>query len=239
MGPLLKEVYYRNAIEIGLKKHSLSYEVEKGFQVFYEGAQVGEYRVDVWIEKGKLLVELKVAPRVMPLHKAQAISYLKVTDADLALLVNYGEASLRIERLPNFLRDKQPTPLDPPPVPPDWIYPDVMEAIQRACYRVHGVLGTGFFHHIYRRAAMVEFERSGLSYEYRQEMPVIYEGYLFGNQDARLILVEGKVVVAAFALHTVADALKVRFRSYMRQLQMTCGMLVNFYGMKPEITVMT
>lgn len=47
-------------------------------------------------------------PAIEPVHKAQAISYLKVTDADLAIVVNYGDASLVDERLPNFLRDRHP-----------------------------------------------------------------------------------------------------------------------------------
>ena len=55
---------------------------------------MGLYYVDVWIEDGKILLELKVAPAIAPIHKAQAISYLKVTDADLAIVANYGVALL-------------------------------------------------------------------------------------------------------------------------------------------------
>jgi GxxExxY protein len=50
--------------------------------------------------EGKLLLELKVAPASLPIHKAQAISYLKVTDADLAILVNYGGNLLKTNDCP-------------------------------------------------------------------------------------------------------------------------------------------
>ena len=52
-----------------------------------------------------MLIELKVGPTIEPLHKAQAISYLKIPDADLALVVSYGGPSLQDERLPNSVRD--------------------------------------------------------------------------------------------------------------------------------------
>ena len=70
MGPLLKEEYYRDAIIIGLEKRGISCEPEKEFEVYYEGVRVGLYFVDVWIEGGKILLELKVTPEIRPVHKA-------------------------------------------------------------------------------------------------------------------------------------------------------------------------
>ncbi len=57
----------------------------------------------MWIDDGKIVLELKVVPEIEPIHKAQALSYLKVTDADLAVVANYGSSSLDDIRLPNFL----------------------------------------------------------------------------------------------------------------------------------------
>ena len=97
LGPLLKEEYYRDAIVLGLNKHGIACEPEKSFEVYYEDERVGLYYVDVWVEDGKILLELKVVPAIEPIHKAQAISYLKVTDADLAIVANYGGPSLESE----------------------------------------------------------------------------------------------------------------------------------------------
>ena len=102
LGPMLKEEYYQEAIVLGLKKRGITCELEKSFEVYYGGERVGLYYVDVWIEGGKILLETKVAPAIEPLFRAQAISYLKATDADLAIVVNYGGPSLEDERLPNF-----------------------------------------------------------------------------------------------------------------------------------------
>lgn len=163
--------------------------------------------MDVWIDGGKILLEIKVASAVEPIHKAQAISYLKVTDADLAIVVNYGGSSLEDERLPNFLRDRRPEFVWlAQPVGQGLLYPDLVNGIHRACYRVHFSLGPGFLHQVYRRATMIEMRRSGLNYDYIKKLPVEYEGHLLGYQDVRLIAVEGKVLLATFALHASDDS---------------------------------
>ncbi|MCJ7660454.1 MAG: GxxExxY protein, partial [Anaerolineales bacterium] len=66
LGPMLKEEYYRDAIVIGLEECGISCEPEKDFEVFYEGERVGLYYVDVWIEDGKIILELKVARSIEP-----------------------------------------------------------------------------------------------------------------------------------------------------------------------------
>jgi GxxExxY protein len=234
---MLKEDYYRDAIAIGVEKRGFRCETEKCFEVYYEGVRVGLYYVDVWIEGGKLLLEIKVAPAIEPIHKAQAISYLKVTDADLAFVVNFGGPSLEDERLPNFLRDKHPEFVwQPQPVAQGVLYPDLVNAIQRACHRVHFTLGPGFLHQVYRRATMIELRRNGVNYEYIKQLPVEYEGQFLGHQDARLILVEGKVLLATFALRRTDDVMAERLRSYLRRLGLRLGLLANFYDTSLAIT---
>ncbi|GAK60916.1 hypothetical protein U27_00814 [Candidatus Vecturithrix granuli] len=223
-----------------MKKRGIACEEEKGFEVAYEGERVGLYYVDVWVEQGKMLLELKVTPMLAPLHKAQAISYLKVTDADLALLVNYGKKSLEIERLPNFVRDMSQKDFiwHQPPVNPQWLYPELVNVIQHACHRVHFTLGTGFLHQIYRRAVMIEFRRQGLGYDYIKFLPVEYEGHILGQQPARLIVVDGKIAVAAFALQHIDDGLREEFKARVRRVGMPFGVMVNFYGTTPNIEMM-
>ena len=141
LGPMLKEEYYEDAIAIGLENHQIRFQRQEPFEVYYEGERVGLYYVDGWIENGKILIEIKVASSIEPVHKAQAISYLKVTDADLAIVVNYGGPSLQDERLPNFLRDKHSEFVwQPHPMTEGLLHPDLTHAIYRACHRVHWVL---------------------------------------------------------------------------------------------------
>ncbi len=183
LGPLLNEGFYENAIAIGLGKRGIHCETQKPFEVYYEGERVGLYYVDVWIENGKMLLELKVSPVIEPIHQAQAISYLKVTDADLAVVANFGGTSLEDERLPNFLRGRQPEfKWDCRTVLDTFLYPDLTSGILRVCHRVHFVLGPGFLHQIYRRATMIELRRSHLAFEYIKRLPVEYEGHVLGSK---------------------------------------------------------
>jgi GxxExxY protein len=237
LGPMLKEEYCRDAIVLGLEKQRVACDSEKVFEVYYEGERVGLYSVDVWIEGGKILLEIKVALAIEPIHKAQAISYLKVTDADLAIVVNFGGPSLEDVRLPNFLRDKQPEFVwQPQPVAEGLLHPDLVNVIQRACHRVHFTLGPGFLHQVYRRATMIELRLSGVSYDYIKQLPVEYQGQLLGYQDVRLILIEGKVLLATFALRRANDAMAQQLKAHLRRLDLRLGLLANFYGTRLAIT---
>ncbi len=237
LGPLLKEEFYENAIAIALGKRGIRCVTQKGFEVHYKGERVGLYYVDMWIEDGEILLELKVSSAIEPFHKAQAISYLKVTNADLAIVVNFGGASLEDERLPNFLRDKHPEfTWQAQPATDGLLYPDLTDAILCACHRVHFALGPGFFHQVYRRATMIELRRSNLAYEYIKRLPVEFEGQVLGQQDTRLILVEGKVLLATFALREMDAVMAEYLKAYMRRLGAPLGFLANFHDVRLMVT---
>ena len=181
--------------------------------------------------------EMVILTRTFDFLVGQALSYLKVTGAGLAIVANFGAASLQDERLPNFLQDNQPEfSWQPKPVDPRLLHPELVNAIQQASHRVHHVLGTGFLHQVYRRATMIELRRSGLSYEYIVRVPVEYHGHLLGHQQARLILVEGKVLLTTFALREVTDAMTERLKGHLRCLHLKLGLLANFHGTVPTIT---
>ena len=77
---------------------------------------------------------------------------------------------------------------------------------------------------------MIELRRSGSSYDYVKRLPVEYGGELLGYQDVRLIQVDGKVLLAVFALREADDAMVVQLKTYARRLGLELGLLANFYG---------
>jgi GxxExxY protein len=237
LGPMLPERFYQEAVAIGLEAKGIACETEKQFSVQYCGVEVGRYFVDVWVEAGKLLLELKVAPEILPIHRAQAISYLKVTDADLAIVVNFGSNLLEDERLPNRLRGK--TAVLPQTVPqPNAIipYPQLTTQLVQLLYKVHHILGPGFFHHVYRRAVMIELRQQEVGFEYVKKMPVYFHNSFLGNQESRLILVENCVLVAAVAVQGVDEAMKSQLRGRMRRQNVTLGILANFNSSRLDIS---
>ncbi|HFQ94056.1 MAG TPA: GxxExxY protein [Anaerolineae bacterium] len=229
LGPNLPESFYREAAAVGLEAAHIKCQTEKQFSVHYHGVEVGRYFVDIWVEGGKIILELKVVPRLLPVHKAQALSYLKVTNADLAFLVNFGQESLVDERLPNFLRDKKAVFAWQPQEPdPQLLYPELVNELLAILHRVHFELGPGFFHYVYRRAAMVELQEQSIGYEYIKETPVYYKNTHLGTEPTRLIFAENKILVAAVAVQTLTDAMKAQLKAKMKHHNVSLGLLANF-----------
>ncbi len=236
LGPNLPEHFYQAAIAIGLEERGIRCTAEKAFEIYYRDERVGLYMVDLWIEGGKIILELKVAPEILPVHKAQAISYLKVTDADLAIVVSYGAGSLLDERLPNFVRNQVvDSQWKRRPVAGNLLYPDLSNRLFEALHRVHFELGPGFLHQVYRRAAMIELHHQGIPYEYIKTVPVYYGRHHLGDQPARLIAVDGKILLAAIAVRDIDDALREQMKARLRLLDYRLGFLANFHGTTLQI----
>lgn len=89
--------------ELGLRK--IPYESEVPIAVEYKGLMIGEaYRADLLVGN-KVLVELKTVESLQPIHKAQLLTYLKLTNRRLGLLINFNVPVLKdgIRRVVNGL----------------------------------------------------------------------------------------------------------------------------------------
>jgi len=64
--------------------------------VCYEGEVVGEYFIDILVEK-KVIVELKAVKKLLDIHEIQVLNYLKGCQLEVGLLLNFSE-SLKIKR---------------------------------------------------------------------------------------------------------------------------------------------
>ncbi len=78
-----------------------------GVQLRYKGYRVGRFFVDIVAEE-KMVLELKVEDRLLPIDVAQVLTYLRVTGLKLGILVNFGKDSIEIQRIPNFV-NRQPS----------------------------------------------------------------------------------------------------------------------------------
>jgi GxxExxY protein len=97
LGPGYLESVYKNAMLVELKKHHLSYEVEKPISVFYEDVLVGEFKADIVVE-GVLILELKAVQSLHLAHEIQLVNYLTATGVDDGLLINFGSEELQFKR---------------------------------------------------------------------------------------------------------------------------------------------
>ena len=83
------EKVYENAMLIELERERVPVISQAPIKVTYEGKVVGEYFADMLVD-GKVIVEIKAGKYLAPEHEAQLLNYLKATEAEVGLLVNFG-----------------------------------------------------------------------------------------------------------------------------------------------------
>ena len=83
------EKAYEAALEILLVELGLTVERQKDIYVYYHGKVIGEYKADM-IVNGVVLLELKSVEKLIDAHDAQLLNYLKATEIEVGLLLNFG-----------------------------------------------------------------------------------------------------------------------------------------------------
>lgn len=84
------EKVYENALKIELMRMDLKIEQQKNITVLYETFEVGDYFADLIVED-LVIIELKAAESLCEEHEAQLINYLKATNLEVDLLLNFGK----------------------------------------------------------------------------------------------------------------------------------------------------
>ena len=107
LGPGLLESVYEVALAYELRKRGLSVEQQRPVAKRYEEVEfdVG-FRADLIVER-KVIVELKSVEREAPVHKKQTLTYIRLADMRLGLLINFGATRIKdgITRLVNGLEE--------------------------------------------------------------------------------------------------------------------------------------
>ena len=83
------EKVYERAMMIEFKKEEIDAVSQHPINVIYEGEIIGEYFADILVEK-KVIVEIKATRHLIEEFEAQLLNYLKATDVEVGLLLNFG-----------------------------------------------------------------------------------------------------------------------------------------------------
>ena len=100
LGNGFQEVIYQRALEIALDESGLKFARELSMPVYYKAKQIGERRVDFFVEE-KIMVEIKAIIQLENVHLAQAKNYLEAYNMQVGLLINFGTISLQFKRIEN------------------------------------------------------------------------------------------------------------------------------------------
>jgi GxxExxY protein len=98
LGSGFLEKVYEKALLIELNRRGLNTESQVPVKVFYKKEVVGEYIVDILVEK-KVIVELKTVEKFDRVHEAQLLNYLKASGIKVGLLINFKHPKVEVKRM--------------------------------------------------------------------------------------------------------------------------------------------
>jgi GxxExxY protein len=99
LGMGLKEINYKDAMEIDFIEKEINYQREKRFSINYKKQILRNPYLADFIVFDSIIIEVKSASTIIDSHLAQALSYLAVSKMKLALVINFGERSLAWKRI--------------------------------------------------------------------------------------------------------------------------------------------
>ncbi|UJP66110.1 GxxExxY protein [Mongoliitalea daihaiensis] len=100
LGPGFLEKVYENSLAYELKMSDLSVSQQQPINVYYEEQLVGIYNCDLLVDN-RILVEIKAIKELEKIHFAQVLNYLKASDLNLGLLINFGPEGIKVKRIVN------------------------------------------------------------------------------------------------------------------------------------------
>ena len=95
LGPGLLESTYEECLCYELSRYGLQVERHKTLPIEYKGIKIDNgYRLDIVVEN-KVVIELKSVETLLPIHSAQLLTYLKLSNIKYGLLINFNVKSLK------------------------------------------------------------------------------------------------------------------------------------------------
>jgi GxxExxY protein len=95
LGPGLLESAYELCMAHELTLRGIRFEKQKPLPVIYKGLKLeGGYRIDLFVE-GKIVVELKAIDRLAPIHDATLLTYLRLSECKIGLIINFNVQVLK------------------------------------------------------------------------------------------------------------------------------------------------
>jgi GxxExxY protein len=231
----LSEEGWQRALLVALAERGLSAYPQVEYELRYRGYRIGRFYVDILVE-GKLLLELKARQRLLPIDMAQVITYLRVADLQLGILVNFGGNSLEFQRIPCSAprRSGHDVVADSADVA-GLQHTKLTGELRGVLYEVHNELGPGFVHMHYRRATQLELRQRDIPYEVKKDLDIQFHGQTIEKRETRLLVVDRRVLLAPIAVGVISPPLRSRFRQYLKILDLPLGLIANFHAPSLEI----
>lgn len=100
LGPGFPESIYEEAMNRELIRRGINLERQKEVMVFFKNEPLGKFILDT-IVNGRVILEYKAVSEIARIHEQQALSYLKATGLELAIVINFGADRVQSSRVVN------------------------------------------------------------------------------------------------------------------------------------------
>ncbi len=240
-GRTYPEFIYERAMTKDLQRRGIACRRQPEYQIFYKEKLVGIQQLDLFAA-GEVVVELKVAPALTKLHKAQAISYLKVVGKQVGLLLNFGSPTPEFNRVYFSRHDAPSESISGVEADKDGLEallsPELTYQVIGGLYEVHSRLGPGFIHRIYANAVHHELSLRGLEPLPHRHYEVYYRGDVVGEIKFNHVQIDDRLMVFPVATQRLDDISINNLKEWMAAQQLPLAILANFYPDHLEYSVL-
>jgi len=237
LGTGYDEETYHNALILSLKKVGIPVRSKERRVLIHRDREIKKFELDL-IVFDKIILELKsIQCDFLQPNYVQIISYLKLWQKHLGLLVNFGLPKAKIKRIPFTEKEKS--------IIEDYSYiehlinhenREHLKNLRAAILSVHELHGLGFGENIYQGLIEAELDFRKVKYEIGKIIPVEYEGHVIRKFEMKLPLIEDKFVCLVTAIHDRIDFYDIaKLKTYMKALNIKIGLIVNFGKSSLEI----
>ncbi len=232
-GRIYPEHFYDRAIVRDLTKLEIRCVQQPEHRIVYKDKIVGKQILDILIA-GEVVVEDKVAASITRLHKAQLLSYLKVVNRQIGLLLNFGGSRPEYQRLYFAPREPKVTSAHVKRALEDSVVeklvePQMVYEIVGGLFEVHAALGPGFIHRIYANACYHELQLRRLPTKPQKAVQVFYCDEPLGELKFAHLRIADTIMVFPAAIRNIADLGLDNFREWLRAEQIPLGIVANFH----------
>jgi GxxExxY protein len=230
IGPGYDEPTYHQGLMVRFEREGLTFLSKPHFILHYRGIKIAELEPDYIIDD-KIILEIKaIQSDFLPKNYTQIISYLRITNKRLGILINLGLLKADFDRVPY---DERPLKIveDFEEISPVMKgHEDEVGRLRDGIANVAKELRLGYQAAIYQEAMKVELEFGKFTCDGHVKVPVYYQNILLKNYEIDYWLVNQKILLAVLAGSKEVSVYDiVRMRSYLKGLNLKVG-LIAFWG---------
>lgn len=230
VGPGYDEFTYHHGLQVRFIKDGLSFLSKPHFKLHYRGVEIAELEPDYLVDD-KIILELKsIQSDFEPENYTQIISYLRLTNKRLGILINFGLLKANFKRVPFDERELKIEEDLKEILPLMKDHEDEVHRLRGGIVNVANELRLGYHAEIYQKAMRVELGFNQFYWDEHVRVPVNYQDVLLNNYEIDYWLVNGKILLAVLAGSKEVRAYDVmRMRTYLKGLNLSIG-LIAFWG---------